>query len=90
MIRETAALVTAAPAVTAPAKVKGMSVKKVWKGQVVDLPAFLKAAAENPALAALVEVKQGALDKFISANGGTVTILGVEVRQETQVASLSR
>lgn len=90
VIRETAALVTAAPAVTAPAKVKGMSVKKVWKGQVVDLPAFLKAAAENPALAALVEVKQGALDKFISANGGTVTIPGVEVRQETQVASLSR
>ena len=90
VIRETAALVTAAPAVTAPAKVKGMSIKKVWKGQVVDLPAFLKAAAENPALAALVEVKQGALDKFISANGGTVTIPGVEVRQETQVASLSR
>lgn len=85
-IREAAAMVIAdAPA--APAKVKGMSTTKRWRGVVVDLGLFLEYAAKHPEVQQCFEVRQGALDRFIAATGGTVNIPGVEARQEVIVSS---
>lgn len=71
------------------AKVKGVSTSKKWRGSVKDLAAFLRYAADHPELHGCVEVKQGALDRFIAATGGAIEIPGVEVSQSVIVSSRS-
>ena len=82
VIKEAAALV-----VPAAVTVSGMSTQKVWRGRVVDMGAFLAHVATHPECFDLIEVKQGALDRFIRATGGAVAIPGVETHQETIVSS---
>lgn len=88
VIKEAAALVVpASVSVASPTKVSGMSTQKVWRGRVVDLSAFLAHVATHPECFDLIEVKQGALDRYIRATGGAVAIPGVETHQETIVSS---
>lgn len=90
VIKEAAALVVPAAVTAKPAaKVSGMSTQKVWRGRVVDMGAFLAHVAIHPECFDLIEVKQGALDRFIRATGGAVAIPGVETHQETIVSSRS-
>ena len=89
-LREAAAIVTAAPvAAAAPVKLEGTSFSKKWRGKVTDLPAFLRYVADHTECFDLVEVKQGALDRFIAATGGAARIPGVESYQETIVSTRS-
>ena len=79
-------MVTAAP-VAAPEKTSGMAVRKVWKADVTDKAAFLAHVAQHPELLECVDVRIAALERFISATGGAVVIPGVQIHQETQIAS---
>lgn len=88
-MRESAAMLVADPAVQKPAKVAGMSTRKVWKATVTDLSAFLKYAAEHPEIQGCVEVNAAAIARFITATGGTASIPGVEAHQETQITNRS-
>ena len=89
-LEEAAALVVAAPAVEAPAKPKGASIRKVWKAKVVDLPAFIKYAAEHPEVHGCISVSEAALAKYIGATDGVITLPGVEAHQEASVAARKR
>lgn len=86
-IQEAAAMVVAAPAPVATTKAKGMSTTKRLKGTVTDLVAFLRYVADHPELLGCVEVKAGALDRYIAATGGVVQIPGVTIKQEVIVSS---
>lgn len=85
-MRAAAAMVVAdAPA--AKTKAKGMTTSKRWRGVVADMSDFLAYAATHPELHNCIEVKQGALDRYVSDTGGVVKIPGVEVKQEVIVSS---
>lgn len=82
-----AAAMVVADATAAVTKAKGMSTSKKWRGCVVDLAAFLGYVSTHPELQGCIDVKQGALDRYIAATGGVVQIPGVEVKQEVIVSS---
>lgn len=85
-LQEAAALVTADP-VARIEKTKGLSTTKVWKAKVTDVPAFLVHVATHPELAQCVEINVHAIERFVSATGGTITIPGIELTQEVRVSS---
>lgn len=86
-LQEAAALVTATPVEAKSEKTKGLSTTKVWKAKVTDVPAFLVHVATHPELAQCVEVNVHAIERFVSATGGTITIPGIELTQEVRVSS---
>lgn len=86
-LQQAAALVVADLPEKVTEKVSGMSTSKKWKARVTDMHAFLQYVAEHPELADCVEVKTAALERFISATGGTITIPGVEAFQAMVVSS---
>lgn len=85
-LQEAAALVTAEP-VAKIEKTKGLSTTKVWKAKVTDVPAFLVYVATHPELAQCVEINVHAIERFVTATGGTITIPGIELNQEVRVSS---
>lgn len=85
-LQTVAASIVVSPDVKVVEKVKGATLKKKWKGEVVDLAAFLRYVADHPELHECVSVKQAALDRFISATGGAMQIPGVNANQEAIVA----
>ena len=85
--QKAASLVVAGPTKTQVKKVQGMSTQKRWRARVYNLSAFLAHAATHPELIDCVEIKQGSLERFISATGGTIAIPGVEAYQQTIVTS---
>ena len=87
-LKEAAQLVVAAPVETEE-KVKGMSMRKKWKAEVVDKAAFLMHVAQHPELSECVEIKIGALERFINATGNTVSLPGISTHQETIISSRS-
>lgn len=86
VLQEAASTVMAVATVAKP-KAAGMSTRKAWQAEVVDLSAFLKHVAEHPELQQCVEVKEGALTRIVSATGGTIQIPGVKVSQKVIVAA---
>lgn len=86
-IAQAAALVTAAPVEEKVEKPKGMSTRKVFKVDVLDLSAFLKYAAEHPEVQECIEVKTAALERYVTSTGNSITLPGINVRQETIVSS---
>lgn len=87
-LQEAAALVTAEP-VAKIEKTKGLSTTKVWKAKVTDELAFLVYVATHPELAQCVEINVHAIERFVTATGGTITIPGIELTQEIRVSSRS-
>lgn len=81
-----AASIVVSPDVKVVEKVTGATLRKTWKGEVVDLAAFLRYVADHPELHECVSVKQAALDRFIRAVGGAMQIPGVNAHQESTVA----
>lgn len=80
----------AAVATQAAPKAKGVSSRKNWKGEVIDLPAFLKAVAagNDPRLKAeLLKVNQPALNKLVKAlEDGLKDVPGLRVFYEDVVS----
>lgn len=85
-VREIAAVTiapTVAPTVT---QVGGNSVRKVWKGEVTDMEAFVKFIALNPIYSNVLEVNATALNKWVAATDGKLEIPGLLVKHESVVA----
>ncbi|MDD5220749.1 MAG: hypothetical protein PHV11_09300 [Candidatus Bipolaricaulis sp.] len=72
---------------TAVPKVEGISVRKIWKAELTDKAAFIKATANDPNLMALITVDMSALNRIASATKGGVTYPGVRFFEETTMAS---
>ena len=67
-LRNVAAMTVAAPrTVAAPTKLAGTSVRKVWKANVTDRSAAIKALTENPAYQHLLTIDEAALNKLAAA-----------------------
>ena len=67
-LRSVAAMTVTAPrTVAAPTKLAGTSVRKVWKANVTDRSAAIKALAENPAYQHLLTIDEAALNKLAAA-----------------------
>ena len=67
-LRNVAAMTVAAPVtVAAPTKLAGVSSRKVWKANVTDRSAAIKALAENPAYQHLLTIDEAALNKLAAA-----------------------
>ena len=98
-----AAAVQAAPVAQPPAQIElaatvvplaptaaGVSVRVAWKARVVDKSAFIRAAAGRPEIEALLEVNDGALNKFASATGGKAPLAGIIFYEEPVVSARRR
>ena len=72
---------------TAPTKVKGATITKVWKCEVTDLAQFLTHVATHTELQSAIEIKMGVLDRLVSTTSGELKIPGIRTYQETRVAS---
>ena len=80
---------TAAPLITTPPppKVAGIGTSDKYTGRVVDIRAFVEWVLDTCAFTEYLQLKQGALDRAIQKKKGAVTIPGVEIHKEVQVAS---
>ena len=59
------------------------SVRKTWKGKVVDMNALINAAKPGSPAASFLTVNQKKIDKFARMTKGNVSIPGVEFFEET-------
>ena len=67
-LRNVADMTVAAPrTVAAPSKLAGVSTRKVWKANVTDRAAAIKALANNPAYQHLLTIDEAALNKLAAA-----------------------
>lgn len=79
---------TVAPNREAPKKATtSLSSRMVWKAEVTDMSAFLKAVADNQMMLNLIEVNQGALNKMVQALGSNFQMPGVRTYQDAQVTT---
>lgn len=76
-VRETAAIVTAAPVATSITKAAGASMRKNWKAEVTDKAALIKHVAANPHLVNLLDVNDSALNKMAKALELNLNLPGV-------------
>jgi hypothetical protein len=86
---EEAALAEVAPppVVAEPtAKAAGVASRKVWKAEVVDFAALVKAAAQDPTLLAYLEVNTTALNGVAKAMKDAARIPGVRVYADETLA----
>jgi len=70
-----------------PPKVAGIGTRQAFTGKVVDIRAFTEWVLDTCAFTEYLELKQGALDRAIQRKKGDVTIPGVEIHEQTVVAS---
>ena len=67
-LRNVAAMTAAAPVTASrPTKLAGVSTRKVWKANVADRAAAIKAMADNPAYQHLLTIDESALNKLAAA-----------------------
>ena len=72
-------LLSSTTAITAPVpRVAGISTRKKWTGNVVDLQALIQAVAAGEAPATLLQVDQKKLDKLVNDMDGERKFPGVE------------
>ena len=63
-------------------KVEGISTRKIWKAEVVNKVALIKASLENPMLIPFITVDQSALNKYAASTKGEIEIPGVLFYEE--------
>jgi hypothetical protein len=70
-------------------KTSGISSRKVHKGNVIDAKALISHVLTNETLFAMgiVEINQGALNKYISSTEGKIALPGVENTTDTNIAA---
>ena len=83
----TPAVVTVASAVP---KVKGQSVRKIWRADVTNKSAAIEAVMDWPDWEAYVELDMAQLDRFAQRTKGAVKVPGVEFYEETVLASAAK
>ncbi len=64
----------------------GVSTRAKWAATVVDLPAFIRACAGNPAWIFLLQPNGPAINALVRAQGGALKIPGLRVTQDSTVA----
>jgi hypothetical protein len=64
----------------------GIIQKKVWKAEVYDLKALLKAILEGQAPERLISANMPEINKLVGALGETMNIPGIRLKQEDQIA----
>lgn len=69
-----------------PAKVAGVAKKTTWKAKVTDVQAFLRGVADGSIPMAMVEIKQGALNRQAQMLGEELSYPGTEVYEDHSVA----
>jgi len=70
-------------------KVAGISTRKIWKSEVVSKIDFVKAAATDPNILALLEIDVAKLNKIAQATKGQIQYPGVRFYEETIMAGRS-
>ena len=86
---QNAELMPAPIAVTEKPKVSGLSGREKYKAEVTDMATFVKAIADRPDLLGLLKVDDSALNKMAGALKSALSIPGVRVYAERQLASRS-
>lgn len=88
-IIEAPAPVLSKPLITTPPppKVKGISTRTAYSAVITDLPAFIQWSLDTLAFSEYFDLKQSKLDAAVQRKKGDVTIPGVEIREQTVVAS---
>lgn len=71
-------------------EVKGQSIRKTWRARVIDPKAAVTALMQFPDWAAYIEINQGQLDKFAARTKGAVKMAGVDMYEDTTLASTSK
>jgi hypothetical protein len=82
------AYVPAPTVVSAPryTQASGISTRAKWTAAVVDLPAFVRACAANPAWIYMLSPNMPAINALVRAQAGAVKIPGLRVTQDSTVA----
>lgn len=87
-LRNVTAMTAAAPVTVAqPAKLSGVSTRKVWKASVTDRTAAIKAMAESPAYQHLLNIDEAALNKLAAAMKNPSSLIAGVVFYEDSVIS---
>lgn len=68
--------------VAAPPKTSGLSIREVWKVEITDKSAFVKAAANNPTLQAFIEINTAGLKSL----AGKTEVAGIRFYKESVLA----
>ena len=84
-----AELMPAPIAMSEKPKVAGLSGREKYKAEVTDMAAFVKAIANRPDLLGLLKVDESALNKMAGALKSALSIPGVRVYADRQLASRS-
>lgn len=84
--REAEAEVAPISAPAAKTTVEGVKMRTFYSAEVTDTKAFLAAVAAGAVPITLVEIKQGALNKFVGQFKGDIAIPGVTVRAEKRAS----
>lgn len=71
---------------TERAKVEGVSSRELWRAEIVDLAALVRAAANNPAFVALLMPNMPALNALARATKTLMNVPGVKAVAETSLA----
>jgi colicin import membrane protein len=68
-------------------RLSGISSKSTWRAEIVDMAVFVRYVAEHPEWIHLVEVNSAALNGLARSQKSALTIPGVKVVEEKQVAA---
>jgi hypothetical protein len=86
---EQAAMVTA-PVVNVESKIQdtASSIRKTWKGEVVDKVALIQAAATGNAVAlSMIEINEAAVNSFARSCKGQIAVAGVKFFEEKSLST---
>jgi hypothetical protein len=89
-LRRTAAVVIAPAARTSVPAAKGTSVRRKWKGRIIDKHALVRHVAAFPQFGNLVDVNESALNQLANSLQGALELPGVECYEDKVLASGSR
>lgn len=68
-------------------EVKGISVRKTWKAEIVNKTEFVKAAINDSNLLALISIDLQALNKIAAATKGGISYPGIKFYEDAVMAS---
>lgn len=81
------AVAAAAPVISAPTKLEGSSIRKVYRARVVDKGRAIKALMSNPMFSTVVIIDESGLNKLASQFKESFSIDGCELKIEEVMSS---
>jgi len=70
--------------------IKGQSIRKTWKAEIVDGKAAVTALLQFPDWSAYITINHGQLDKFAARTKGAVAVAGVEMYADSVMSSTAK